>query len=282
MKTFNERFNCKINDNLFNIFKDRCIVAVFEVLDKKIVNKQIETDYLKQIGEGSSYYEITVSYGLGMDFLTEKSIKGKDTIIGKDLISCINENKFLYKMEIIINLKSLEDKDKLKLINEIKNIINETRLPILLLHNKKEAYFLPSNCKELDKQVDNTFNWLDTYPSVKNEYIKAIKQLNLDPKESLNNLRKSLEDLIKIITKTNSTKTDKIKSALSKYLSDKGITSEIINVYNCIFSHLDDYQNNYVKHTNQKLPEHIFNKNETNFLLYQYTNFIQFILLLEK
>lgn len=282
MKTFNERFDCKINDDLYSVFKDRCIVSVFEILDKKIVDKKIETDYLKQIGEGSSYYEITVSHGLGVDFLKEKSIKGKDTIIGKDLIGCINENNFLYKLEKIVNLKSLEDEDKEKLVDEIKEIIKETKQPIRILHNKKQAYFLPSNCKVLDKQVNNTFNWLDDYPNIKNEYIKAIKKINIEPKESLNHLRKSLEDLIKIITSTNSTKTDRIKSALSKYLSDKGVTAEVINVYNCIFSHLDDYQNNYVKHTNQKLPEHIFNVNEAEFLLYQYTNFINFILALQK
>ena len=281
MKSFDERFNCKVELSSFEEFKDKTTTLIFEQLGEDIQDSILEMDFLKQLGKGAENFKITLKEGwdLSLDF-TEKTLYSKNTLIGKNLMESNDKYEYILKIEKFLNLESLKETKKNKIISGIDKIIKSTKYPIKIMQNKKEIIFVPSNCTDLDTQVDKAWHWLDKYPTIKKDYAFALKNLTANPKESIDHMRTSLENLIKKIT--NKSSTVKLKVTLFEYLRNKNISSEIINTFTTIFSHLEDFQNKYVKHTDPKLPEHIFNEIETNFLLYQYSNFINLVASLDS
>lgn len=280
MKSFNKRFDCEIELIPFAEFKDGVITLIFETLGEKIIDNDLEMEFLKQIGKGADNFKLTLRKGIDLSLgFDEKTIYGKQTVIGRNFMECNEDMKFILFLEKFINLKNLSSGDKKIIISGICKVIKKCKYPIKLIQGKRDVFFLPSNSSELDSQVDKTWHWLDKYPSIKKDFTYALKNFSYSARDSINYMRISLENLIKKVTKKDST--SKIKENLIEYLNSKKVTPEIINSFTTIFSYLEDFQNNYVKHNNPKCPEHVFIDNETTFLLYQYTNFINFIVSLE-
>ncbi|KZS39506.1 hypothetical protein AWE51_25740 [Aquimarina aggregata] len=121
--------------------------------------------------------------------------------------------------------------------------------------------FVPN--KELQQDlVSETFYWINEFPKVKNRFERAVElyQKDDDQRDCLDNLRLTLELLIKSILNNNKSLENQL-GEIGKYQKELGISSEIRNTFTKLIDYFNNYQNNKVKHDNE-----INNKHEVEFL----------------
>lgn len=120
-----------------------------------------------------------------------------------------------------------------------------------LLHKLVSQYPEYSNIEEnIHESVPETKDWLDEYPIAQTHYKSALEKRNnnLFPRNSLDDMRCSLEELLKQIL-GNKKSLENQESELGKFLDKKGISNEIKNLYiNIMMKFFKNYQNNNVKH----------------------------------
>lgn len=105
--------------------------------------------------------------------------------------------------------------------------------------------------------VSETFYWIDKFPKVKDRFSRAVNLYTekSDQIDCVNNLRLTLELLVKEILKNNKSLENQL-GEIGKYQEQLGIGVEIRNTFNKVLDYYNKYQNNRVKHDAEINNEH--------------------------
>lgn len=122
--------------------------------------------------------------------------------------------------------------------------------------------------------ISETYYWIDGYPKVKDRFTRAVALYKdcSDRIDCLNNLRLSLELLVKEILKNQKSLENQL-SEIGKYQKELGISAEIRNIFVTMLGYFNKYQNNRVKHDVE-----IANDHEVEFLFGMTMIFIRMLL----
>ncbi len=179
------------------------------------------------------------------------------------------------------NLKRFQPEQQYKIIKDLCSLekFSNNENVKNLLHKLVSQYPEYSNIEEnIHESVPETKDWLDEYPIAQTHYKSALEKRNnnLFPRNSLDDMRCSLEELLKHIL-GNKRALENQESELGQFLAKKGISNEIRNLYtNIIIKFFKPYQNNNVKH------EIKFKDIEVDFMLEQTTTLMRFLIKLHK
>ena len=122
--------------------------------------------------------------------------------------------------------------------------------------------------------IVETIQLLQKYPGVYACYQSALDKISksIYERNALDDLRLSLELLLKSILNNHKSLENQF-SELAKYQQAKGLSSELINMFNRLLDYYSKYQNNYVKHNNN------VNRNEIGLILDLTSTFIKHLVL---
>ena len=106
--------------------------------------------------------------------------------------------------------------------------------------------------------IESTKHWLSSYPESLKLYNEAIVkyQNNLFSRNLLDDLRLSLETLLRSLLKNGKTLENQTEP-LGKYMSTGQSSKEVRNMILKLLEYYANYQNTYVKHDDNVLPEEI-------------------------
>ncbi len=164
-----------------------------------------------------------------------------------------------------------------KIVEEIKRLSALTPSASFAVHKRGKQFIVyPSGDQFLDRGIiDCTLSGLDDYPKVAEHFEEALgiylhgetsKYRNL-----LDNLRFSLEQLLKRVL-GNRKSLENQKPYLLSWLKNKGLHSQVVNLYEKLLSTYQIYQNDAVKH------DEAFSLDEVEFMIYLTGNFMRLIL----
>ena len=104
--------------------------------------------------------------------------------------------------------------------------------------------------KSMKKTIKKTKHWLDQYPNALKYYSQAVEKYENGkyPRNLLDDLRVSLEILLKELLNNSSSLENQIKH-IGNYMKPKGGSKELINMFKKLLDYYTSYQNNYVKHS---------------------------------
>lgn len=170
-------------------------------------------------------------------------------------------------------------------LHEFANGVQETidftsNINLRIAQKNNAVTIYPAGAKILDeKLVNETLVWLENKPSVSKYYEQALSiYLSKDKskyRNLLDNLRMSLEQLLRVILNNNKS-LEKQQNSLLPWLKNHGIHKQIINMYNDILARFTQYQNDAVKHGDS------WSNNEIEFLIYLTGAFMRLLLNLDK
>jgi sugar-specific transcriptional regulator TrmB len=204
-----------------------------------------------------------------------------DTHIYRSIIDCENFNKLVTVLQIIfwsLEIKHDEIKEALsKIVKEIKRISVLTPSANFTVYKRGKQFIVyPSGDQFLDAGIiDCTLSGLENYPKVAESFEKALR-IYLSGETSqyrnlLDNLRFSLEQLLKKVL-NNQKSLENQKNYLLPWLKDKGLHSQVVNLYEKFLGTYQDYQNNAVKH------DEAFSFDEVEFMIYLTGSFMRLVL----
>lgn len=158
--------------------------------------------------------------------------------------------------------KEIYDKWKSKVLNDIQAVQKYIKSPFIFedfeqfFNYDSIDNFVPNNELEQDL-VSETFYWINNFPKVKDRFARAVDLYNekSDFIDCVNNLRLTLEILIKNILKNNKSLENQL-GEIGKYQETLGIGVEIRNTFNKVLDYYNKYQNNRVKHDTEINNEH--------------------------
>lgn len=150
--------------------------------------------------------------------------------------------------------KEIYNKWKSGQLNEIQTVQKYIKSPFIFedfeqfFNYDSIEDFIPHNELEQDL-VSETFYWINNFPKVKDRFTRAVELYNekSDYVDCVNNLRLTLEILVKNILKNNKS-LEKQLGEIGQYQEQLGISVEIRNTFNKVLDYYNKYQNNRVKH----------------------------------
>lgn len=282
IKNFYKRWNISIDNNESYIsFKNRILNILKEIFGLKLVNGEFISEYLNFVGEkeGSSIFVESMISSFTIGNIGDKKYDlSIDSPIYSIIHKCNNLQKLILYLQGFFWCQKIDNSIKRRMYQEMKKAINISFLPVKLVFKNGEYDFYPAGAKLLDKKlVNELLDWLEDYPEVYKYFNLSLKQYM--KKESfrniLDNLRFSLEQLLKSLLK-NQKSLENQRENLLRFLKNKNINQEIIDMYNTIISQYTKYQNENVKH-NEKLSE-----GEIEFIIYLTGSFMRFLLTISK
>lgn len=99
--------------------------------------------------------------------------------------------------------------------------------------------------------TNNTLELLKPYSEVTELYKKAIERINtnVDPRNAMDDLRLSLELLLKKVLKNDKSLENQCND-LGRFQNERGMSKEMRNMFIQLLNYYTKYQNNHVKHNN--------------------------------
>ncbi|BAY45911.1 hypothetical protein SAMD00079811_35180 [Scytonema sp. HK-05] len=208
-----------------------------------------------------------------------------DTNVYKCINDCETSQKLATALQFLFWV--LEERH-----NETRDIVSEIvreirRLSVLtpsasfeIYRKGKQVIVYPYGDQFLDRGIiDSALSGLEDYPEVAGHFEKALKIYQSGEtsqyRNLLDNLRFALEQLLKKILK-NQKSLENQKNHLLPWLREKGLHSQVVNLYEKLLSTYQDYQNDAVKHNEA------FSLDEVEFMIYLTGNFMRLILQLAR
>ena len=254
---FNKRWNIISSDSAeeaFQKFKQRILTA-FKPTENQLTSKSV-TKFCQ-------YYAID-----------EKWKNIGSTRLSKNIINKLNQinniTKLCEAIELILSLdfKDYQDYITQKTINyrpetiqDIKKVIEMSDVNVTIRQSENGIILYPTEEEKLDEElVNKTLSFLN---KKSNEHFeKALKfYQNKNPRESADNLRRSIEEFLRYKLENKTGLTENIKKLQKKIKKDS--TPEIRNIIFTVFNDLDKHFNEHSKHGNS------VNEPENEFLIYQ-------------
>lgn len=171
-------------------------------------------------------------------------------------ISVLNMGRYESKADYLKrNLSLLDDEQAFKTIvllsEKIKDPDSMSKVrPIIDRMRRQFPQYDYSESILNQELVEDTKHWLDDYPKALEEYTNAEKQYTEAnyQRNLLDNLRLSLELLIKDLTGINkSIENQKVKDILGT-LKSVGVSNELRSMIRSLIDYYSKYHNNFVKH----------------------------------
>jgi len=282
VKNFYKRWNINLEEKRrFNNFKNRALSTIDTVIGELFLkNKSLENKYFKIVGIHIPQTKVIIGGNPRLFDISESAIphivRFEDSLVYKTLLKEKSFDTFILYLQSLFWLEDIDTEIKEKLYTNFKEDIELSLLDINIQKRDNDMIFYPKGAKLLDNLlIDDVLNWLGNYPKVYKGFSSALKQYK--DKESsrniLDNLRFSLEQLFKKILNNNKPLEKQGKNLL-KFLKDKNVNQEIINMYNTLITHYVKYQNENVKHNeNERLSD-----KEIEFIIYLTGTFMRFLI----
>jgi hypothetical protein len=253
----------KDTSQIFEEFKNRTLNSL---------NIMFETEKSMNF-EGCNYFDIEFMLKIGEQIITHNDIYHfKDTYAYKLMRYEENFKRYIFYLQVLFWQKNVPNKNKI--FNLFQEDIKRSLIDINLVKEKGEYIFYPAGAELLDeKLVNDVLHWIVEYDDVYSNFKNALEQYQSGEnyRNCVDNMRLSLELFLKHVLNNGQVLRNQ-KGNLLKYLSVKGISKEIINMYNTLISYYDDYNNAHSKHWDN------VNSNEIEFIIYLTGIFMRMIL----
>lgn len=163
--------------------------------------------------------------------------------------------------------KEIYNKWKVNQLTEIQSVQKYIKSPFIF--DDFEQFFNYKSITDFKPQyelqqdlVSETLYWINDFPKVKDRFTRAVNlyQEKSDRIDCVNNLRLTLELLVKKILKNNKSLENQL-GEIGKYQEKFGFGVEIRNTFSQILDYYNKYQNNRVKH-----EVNINNEHEVEFM----------------
>ncbi len=177
------------------------------------------------------------------------------------------------------NLKVFSPKQQFKIIKELSELphfeknarVKDLRIKLISRYRALEE----GNPKEEinESLIEETQHWLSEYPDALklydeclDKYLKRIYQRNL-----LDDLRLSLEKLLKNVLENKRPLERQVREELGKYIKERNGSKELNNMFLKLIDYFSKYQNTYVKHNDN------VNENEIEIIVEIASSLMKFI-----
>lgn len=289
IKNFYKRWNIVYDeDKKFTDFKNRALSTIDDILGEFFLSdKNLGRRFLKLIAKHSPQSKIHTQIGLGaigrnlselMSSSKVEVVKFKDSLVYKFISEERDFIKFIQYLQSIFWLDlDLEVKGELYL--GFKEDVELSLLDIQIKRIKGDnIIFYPEGSKLLDEKIVNdVLDWLILYPKVQKSFKSALEkyQNKIYQRNLVDDLRLSLELLIKKILNNRKKSLENQREPLSGYLEKKNVPKELKNMYWKLIDYYAKYQNNYAKHEDK------VDSSEIEFVIYLTGTFMRFLMTLE-
>jgi len=289
IKNFYKRWNIVYDeDQRFTDFKNRALSTIDDTLGELFLsNENLERRFLKLIAKHFPQSKICITTRLAealgdisklASSLQIKEVKFKDSLVYKFLSEEDDFIKFIQYLQSIFWL-DLKSEVKKKLYLGFKEDIELSLLDIQIKRMKGDnIIFYPNGAKLLDEKVINdVLDWLTLYPKVQKSFKFALEkyQNKIYQRNLIDDLRLSLELLLKKILNNRKKSLENQREPLGKYLEQKNVPKELKNMYWKLIDYYIKYQNNYAKHEDK------VDSSEIEFIIYLTGTFMRFLMTLE-
>jgi hypothetical protein len=289
IKNFYKRWNIVYDeDKRFIDFKNRALSTIDNTLGELFLSDEnLEQRFLKLIAkhfpQSKKYIPTSITSFVNniskiMSSLEIKEIKFKDSLVYKFFSEENDFIKFIQYLQSIFWL-DFDSEVKEELYLGFKEDIELSLLDIQIKRIKRDnIIFYPKGAKLLDEKVVNdVLDWLISYPNVQKSFKSALEKYrdNIYQRNIIDDLRLSLELLLKKILNNNNKSLENQEKPLSEYLEQKNVPKELNNMYWKLIDYYTKYQNNYAKHDDK------VDSSEIEFIIYLTGIFIRFLMTLE-
>jgi len=182
--------------------------------------------------------------------------------------------KFIFSIQALFWMNSISQPFKDNFLEDIKNDIIISGVPLVVKQTKIDVLFYPAGAKLLDERlVNDNLDWLSQYPKSYDAFKNALSECGKKGKERdvVDNMRLSLELLLKNILK-NQKSLEKQQENIGAYLKGQFVSTEISTMFWKILDFYNTYQNNKAKHGN------MVSSGEVEFIIYLTGTFMRFLL----
>ncbi|EGP5362808.1 hypothetical protein [Enterococcus faecium] len=187
-------------------------------------------------GTQISQYLSEIFIDFSVELTEQARFENKSNFLKKNLLNLDDSQAF--KTIIFLSTKI----ENYKTLDEIESVLNKMKQQFPQYNN--EDSILNQDL------VEETKHWLDGYPKALQEYLNAEQQY-IDRKydrNSLDNLRLSLELLIKDLSGVNKSIENQDYHALLKDLKSAKVSPQLRNMIKLLIDYYSVYQNEFVKH----------------------------------
>ena len=281
---FQQRWNCQCSiiqaKEAFKYFRNRMFSTLISIVGMDLL--KLDARYRLAWGAEPQLKEhplavLVKSYSNEIDY--------SSTQFYLAAISAESLPEFIFTFEVLFRLlEESEDVAETK-IKEIaialkKAIDQSPGIDFKLSQSGKRIITYPAGAKLLDQQVINQdLVWLSAYPTVVRHFEEALciymSKDNGKYRNLLDNLRFALEQLIKEIL-GNDKSLDNQKELILKWLSERQVHQQVINMYQDILTRFTQYQNDAVKHNEA------WSEPEVEFMIYLTGTFMRLLLQLNQ
>ena len=163
------------------------------------------------------------------------------------------------------------------ILNYLKEALDKLNIGYEIISDEDGVFIFPKGAKELDGAlVSEPLEWLNLYPNTHKTYVIALKQYSegVYIRDVADNLRKTLETFLQEFL-GNTKNLESNKNEICKHLSDKGVDSGVIGLFQPLINAYKNINDRIAKHNDAvdaKLLE---------FLLYQTGVLIRMVLNVE-
>lgn len=254
----------------FKLFRGKTLDVITEKLSAVLCNRyrdNVGNVFLSLIGEGK-YSNHTDRY----DGCISSQMNFVKSRIYEILSNESDYKSYAYYLKCLLALE-ISEAHKSVLINGIDEAISFSNIPIVLIEDNNQYYFLPKGAEELNTALlTYNLNWLSKYPDVKRIFLGALEkyEYNSFERNLLDDLRLSVETLLKSILNNNKSLENQT-SDVGIFLKSKGVSSEVASMYWKLLDYFSKYQNSYVKHNDN------VNTHEVELIIYLTGVFIRFL-----
>ena len=284
IKNFQKRWNIVYDeDKRFTDFKNRALSTIDDTLGELFLSDEnLERIFLKLIAKPFSKAKMQTGLsaisGVMLEIMSRKEVKFKDSLVYEFLSE---ENDFVEFIKCLQSLfwLGLDSEIEEELYLGFKEDIKLSLLDIQIKRMKGDnIIFYPNGAKLLDEKVINdVLDWLTLYPKVQKSFKFALEkyQNKIYQRNLIDDLRLSLELLLKKILNNRKKSLENQREPLSKYLEQKNVPKELKNMYWKLIDYYIKYQNNYAKHEDK------VDSSEIEFIIYLTGTFMRFLMTLE-
>ncbi len=280
INNFYKRWNIVYDeDKRFTDFKNRALSTIDNTLGEIFLSDEnLERRFLKLIAKHIPQSKI----GVFQNIYKAAEIVGVKEFRNSPVYKVISgENNFVEFIKCLQVLFWLhfDSGAKEELCLGFKEDIELSLLDIQIKRIKRDnIIFYPKGSKLLDEKVINdVLDWLISYPKVQENFKSALEkyQDKIYQRNLIDDLRLSLELLLKKILNNRKKSLENQREPLGKYLEQKNVPKELKNMYWKLIDYYTKYQNNYAKHEDK------VDSSEIEFIIYLTGIFIRFLMTLE-
>ena len=247
---------------------------LYSILKNKVITYLRYSEAAQDFVE-NDYYCFCLNTGADFYFDFEESSKRVATYIEN---KCTSVHDIIAYFIAFVNASEISKADKRKHINNLKAMLNDTKIPFEMYRDAEGYYLLPTGVEAYDNAlVSEPLMWLEKYPITSKTFSVALKQYSdgVFVRDAADNFRKSLEEFLKEFFQ-NSKNLDNNIQLVGQYIKEKGGSEEISKMLVTLLNLYSMMNNKTAKHHDK------FDAKFLEFLMYQTGLFIRMLIVAKK